>query len=217
MRVICLSDTHELHREVLVPDGDLLIHAGDFTFFSKRPSMLRDFNRWLGELQHRHKVVVPGNHDYLLENASARSLITNANLLMDSGATIEGIHLWGSPATLLPGGAFCRPDAADRRCHWARIPIDTDILITHSPACGILDGAPNSDQHEGDPELLAAFERVRPILHVCGHVHEGYGSLWKKHTCHVNAALLDQELGGVERNPIVMDFELLRMKSQRNF
>lgn len=33
--VVCISDTHELHREVNVPDGNILIHAGDFTMFSK--------------------------------------------------------------------------------------------------------------------------------------------------------------------------------------
>jgi hypothetical protein len=59
LKIICLSDTHELHRDVDVPDGDLLIHAGDITFFSRRPSVLTDFNDWLGELPHLYKVVIP--------------------------------------------------------------------------------------------------------------------------------------------------------------
>jgi hypothetical protein len=33
--IVCISDTHELHRELDVPHGDILIHAGDFTMFSK--------------------------------------------------------------------------------------------------------------------------------------------------------------------------------------
>jgi len=37
MRLVVISDTHELHRELAVPPGDLLIHAGDFTLHSKRP------------------------------------------------------------------------------------------------------------------------------------------------------------------------------------
>ena len=75
MEIICLSDTHELHRDVRVPDGDMLIYAGDITFFSKNPSVLTDFNDWLGELPHKYKVVIPGNHDRLLEqpNISERS------------------------------------------------------------------------------------------------------------------------------------------------
>ena len=34
VRIVCISDTHELHRELSLPDGDLLIHAGDITFFN---------------------------------------------------------------------------------------------------------------------------------------------------------------------------------------
>jgi len=60
--VVLLSDTHGRHRDVDVPDGDLLIHAGDFTFFGNRDDAV-DFNDWLGGLPHPHKVVVAGNHD----------------------------------------------------------------------------------------------------------------------------------------------------------
>jgi 3',5'-cyclic AMP phosphodiesterase CpdA len=68
MKIVCISDTHELHRELDVPAGDLLIHAGDFSFAqnSALRVALRDFNGWLGELRHHYKVVVPGNHDVLL-------------------------------------------------------------------------------------------------------------------------------------------------------
>ena len=37
MRIVCIADTHELHRELAVPPGDLLIHAGDITAMLKRP------------------------------------------------------------------------------------------------------------------------------------------------------------------------------------
>ena len=67
VRVVCISDTHELHRDLALPDGDLLIHAGDFTFWN-HVSKIRDFNDWLGELPHRHKVVIPGNHDRAFHN-----------------------------------------------------------------------------------------------------------------------------------------------------
>ena len=73
MRIVCISDTHEFHRDVEVPDGDLLIHAGDFTYFSKRPSMLFDFDDWLGSLPHEHKVVVPGNHEFSAGRPAASS------------------------------------------------------------------------------------------------------------------------------------------------
>jgi hypothetical protein len=33
--VACLSDTHGRHRDVFVPEADILVHAGDFTHFGK--------------------------------------------------------------------------------------------------------------------------------------------------------------------------------------
>jgi Icc-related predicted phosphoesterase len=199
VRIVCISDTHDLHRELVVPRGDLLIHAGDFTFLSQRPSMLRDFDKWLSELPHRHKVVVPGNHDYILEEPSNRwQQITHATLLVDSGLEIEGIRIWGSPVTPLYGGAFGQSSPADRKRHWAQIPDDIDILITHGPPFGILDGEP----HEGCPELREAVLRVKPRLHVFGHVHAGYGISRAKHTLFVNAALFED--GEVGRRPIVL-------------
>jgi len=53
MRIVLVSDTHGLHRQLEVPSGDLLIHAGDFTFYSKPPSIVSDFNGWLGSLRER--------------------------------------------------------------------------------------------------------------------------------------------------------------------
>ncbi|MDT8070595.1 MAG: metallophosphatase domain-containing protein [Terriglobia bacterium] len=212
MRIVCMSDTHELHRELVVPNGDMLIHAGDFTFFSKRPSMLHDFNRWLGELPHRYKVVVPGNHEYLLEDLRNRGAISNAILLIDAGVEIEGVKIWGSPGTPLYGGAFGMSNPEDRKKRWAQIPTDIEILISHGPAYGILDGPPGSEEREGDRELLEALKRVQPILHICGHVHAGYGTRKRGKTYHINAALLDESSGGVERDPIVVDFEVLQRR-----
>jgi hypothetical protein len=77
-RIVCISDTHELHRELDVPNGDILIHAGDFTLFSKSAAAIRDFNDWLGELPHRWRLVIPGNHEYFLEaDPFKRNLISN--------------------------------------------------------------------------------------------------------------------------------------------
>jgi Icc-related predicted phosphoesterase len=205
MRIVCISDTHEFHRDVEVPDGDLLIHAGDFTYFSKRPSMLFDFDDWLGSLPHEHKVVVPGNHEFLLEDPQHRPAITNATLLIDAGIEIEDIRIWGSPVTPLYGGAFGMSSGSDRKRVWAKIPDGTDILITHTPPFGFLDREAGSDEHQGCLGLMEAVLRVRPRLHVFGNIHGSYGTYRNENTLFANAALFD-ELGGVERPPIVVDF-----------
>jgi len=190
MRIVCIADTHELHRELVVPPGDLLIHAGDISVLSKRPWMYRHFDIWLGELPHRHKIVIPGNNDYLLEDPKERKVITNAMLLVDSGVEIEGIKMWGSPVTPLYGGAFGKSRPEDRKKHWAQIPEDTDILITHTPPFAILDHGGSSERREGCPQLLEAVFQAMPRLHVFGHIHAGYGTLRTPDTVFVNASLL---------------------------
>jgi hypothetical protein len=107
MVLVLFGDTHELHREVEVPAGDILICVGDFTMFSKNLAAIEDFNEWLGELPHRHKIVVPGNHEFFLEsNPERRSLLDNANVLIDESIEIEGLNIYGSPMTPLLGTAF---------------------------------------------------------------------------------------------------------------
>jgi predicted phosphohydrolase len=204
MRIVIISDTHGLHRQLKVPSGDLLIHAVDFTFYSKPPSIVFDFNAWLGSLPHRHKIIIAGNHDYLMEEPSERRAITNATLLVDSGVTVEGLRIWGSPVTPLYGGAFGMSRAADRKKHWARIPEGLDILITHGPPFGILDAAPGSQRHEGCPELLEAVIDAKPRLHAFGHIHAGFGTLRSPDTIFVNASLLGDG-GSLEREPVVID------------
>ena len=89
-----------------------------------------------------------------------RDAISNAVLLIDEGIEIAGLKVWGSPVTPLYGGAFGMSKAEDRKRHWAQVPEETDILITHGPPFGILDHAPGSQQKEGCPELLEADSRA---------------------------------------------------------
>lgn len=87
VRVVCMSDTHSLVANIKfdVPDGDIFIHAGDFTKCGKREEVV-DFNAWIGMqfgakyerkwsrclirifiipglLPHKHKLVIAGNHE----------------------------------------------------------------------------------------------------------------------------------------------------------
>jgi Icc-related predicted phosphoesterase len=203
LRLVLLSDTHQLHREVEVPDGDVLIHAGDFTMFSKSMKAIVDFNDWLGELPHRHKTVIPGNHEFFLAaDPSKRSVLNNAHVLVNEGIMIDGLRIWGSPVTPLYGGAFGLSAAEDRKRLYSRIPEDTDILITHGPPFGILDSRSNSGFHSGCRELFDAVMCVRPKLHLFGHVHGAHGVFQTDHTTFVNAALLGIH-GSLDKSPLV--------------
>lgn len=191
LTIVLISDTHELHREIEVPPGDILIHAGDFTMNSRSAERLIDFNEWLGDLPHAHRVVIPGNHDSILETSSGRRLITNATLLINESVELMGLRLWGSPATPLLGVGFGVVSDKDRARLYSSIPADTDIFVTHGPPYGILDQVPGSERHEGCFQLKASVLRVKPMLHVFGHVHGAYGTHCNGDTLFVNAALPD--------------------------
>ena len=206
MRIVLIADTHGLHRQLGVPGGHMLIHAGDFSFNSMLPSIISDFNVWLGSLPHRHKVVVPGDHEFILEEPRNRDAITSAILLVDSGVEVEGIKIWGSPVTPLYGGAFGKSRPEDRKKHWAQIPDGLDILITHGPPFAILDHSRSSERREGCPYLLEAVFRAFPRIHVFGHIHHGYGLLRTSDTVFVNASLMGED-GSLSRKPVVIDFQ----------
>lgn len=204
LTIVCLSDTHRLHRDVSVPIGDLLIHAGDICHMGENKESLTDFNKWLGELPHTLKVCVPGNHDEPLEtDPSIRSEITNAVLLINEGCEFKGLRLWGSPITALGGGAFGVQASHERRRFFSQIPSNTDILITHEAPFGILDSDNSGRYHSGDPELLDAVRRLDLKMCVFGHHHLGHGVLVAEGTVYVNAALLGPG-GGIEWDPIVL-------------
>jgi predicted phosphohydrolase len=205
MDLVILGDSHEQHRGVEVPAGDLLIFTGDFTMFSKHLSAIEDFNDWLGELPHPWKLVIPGNHEFFLESdAGRRSLISNATVLIDEEITIDGLKIYGSPMTPLYGGAFGKSSPVDRVRHWQRVPIDVNVLITHAPPYGILDRSPGQIERMGDPELMARVKDLPSLrLHCFGHVHGAYRRSEKDGVVFVNAALMGS-LGDIDRAPVVL-------------
>jgi len=206
MRIVCLSDSHGQHRNLTVPAGDLLIHAGDFTKRGRAPEV-EDFLDWLDRLPHPHKVFVGGNHDFLLEDEPDRfrQMIPGTCIyLNDAAATVAGLTLWGSPITpFFFDWAFNRNRGADIRRHWDRIPAGVDVLVTHGPPHGVLDGTVRG-QRVGCEELLVAVQRLKPRLHVFGHIHEAYGQVEKAGTRYVNASVLDANYRHVNP-PIVLD------------
>jgi hypothetical protein len=72
IRVVCISDTHN-HIPQDVPDGDLLIHAGDITNDGSVVEIQRQID-WLCSLPHREILVISGNHDTFLDPRTRPSL-----------------------------------------------------------------------------------------------------------------------------------------------
>ncbi|MBC8109554.1 MAG: metallophosphatase domain-containing protein [Verrucomicrobia bacterium] len=192
MKIVCISDTHSHHLKVNVPEGDLLLHAGDIT---KRGTEgeLAEFNYWIGTLPHKHKIIIAGNHDFICEEKPevAESLITNAIYLNDSGVEIEGLKIWGSPISpFFHDWAFNRQRGEDIKKHWDLIPIGTDILITHGPPKDILDKT-FLKTHVGCEDLLHRIMLVKPKIHLFGHIHEAYGQTYDQDIQFINASIMN--------------------------
>lgn len=191
LTLVLLSDTHGRHREVTVPPGDVFLYAGDLTLRGEF-DMIADFNDWLGNLPHRHKVMICGNHDLTFERdpVEARRRITNAIYLQDSAVEIEGLKIWGSPwQPWFFSWAFNLHRGEPIAEKWKLIPTDTDILITHGPPAGVLDWT-LQEKGVGCADLLARLRQVRPKLHLFGHIHEAAGVTVEGGTLFVNASSL---------------------------
>ena len=213
MRIVCLSDTHGRHKKLKVPDGDVLIHAGDITP-SGEIEMLGSFNKWVGKLPHEHKIVIAGNHDWCFAKEHrliAREMISNATYLEDSEIIIDDIKFYGSPwQPEFCHWAFNLPRGEKLREIWDYIPDDTNVLITHCPPFGILDLIINPRSNEngemvGCEDLAKRTMTLKDLkLHIFGHIHCAYGECVRRGVHHINASNCSEEYLAVNE-PIVVD------------
>jgi predicted phosphodiesterase len=220
MRIVFISDTHGLHGRMSapIPDGDILIHAGDGTNVG-RMNEIAATGVWLRSLPHKHKIFIAGNHDWMFEKNRAMAVqLLNQGLtgdtlnskivyLEDSAVEIEGLKIYGSPwQPRFLDWAFNLDRGETIKQKWDLIPEGLDILITHGPPMGILDQVSPvlGTDHLGCEELIKAVERAKPKVHVFGHIHGGYGKVQYPNTLFVNAAICD-EAYKPWREPVVID------------
>lgn len=192
MKLVCISDTHLTHRwdKISVPEGDVLIHAGD-ALSQGSIQELGIFQKWFLAFPHKHKIFVPGNHDWCFQTMFTAASMDFPVVLSDSGIEIEGVKFWGSPwQPEFMNWAFNLPRGAQLKAKWNLIPDDTDVLITHGPPYGILDRV--GKEHVGCEDLREAVSRVRPKVHVFGHIHCDAGQFNSGTTQFVNAAICNE-------------------------
>ena len=189
MNITVISDTHGLHDELHFDyEGDMLIHAGDITEYGTEEEVI-DFLKWFSKQPFTYKIFIAGNHDLFFEecNAAKKKLIPKDIIyLQNSGTVIEGLKIWGSPVTpYFLGMAFNEREGKAIQKVWKKIPADTDILITHGPPKGILDGG------IGCAELLSRVESIQPKYHCFGHAHGYNGSNYVQQTVYLNGAMVN--------------------------
>jgi Icc-related predicted phosphoesterase len=209
MKIVLISDTHSLHDSMdhLIPDGDLLIHSGDFSNAGREQEIF-EFIEWFSNLPHRNKVFISGNHDIMMDGKKTDLVLEkikeaekkNTFYLEDSHIVIEGLKIWGHPHV---------PKITKSRIEWAftkefndmekvvdRIPEDIDILVSHTPPKGILDVLLTSGANIGCENLYRKIISLKQIKMCCfGHIHESYGcvdrSSIKDNLIFANSAICD--------------------------
>jgi Icc-related predicted phosphoesterase len=228
-RIVCISDTHMEMSKIkdLIPEGDILIHAGDLTYNGKAGEIKKELGI-INSLDFDRKIIIPGNHDFLFQNnpSKARRIVKHINSIQ-FGAPIDvleeefyKIYLPKSKGRLedekyslyaqvwMPNffdWAFMLPrNGPELEEKVKNIPKDIDILVTHGPAWGYLDR--NSKGENCGCEILAQYleeGKIKPRLHVFGHIHESRGVIQRNGTIFVNAAMHGPK--GQIQKPIVID------------
>lgn len=214
-------------NEIELPDGDVLLHAGDATFKGDEFE-INQFNQDLKKAKAKYRSVIftPGNHDWGFQrmHTFSESLMTNATVLIDQGVWLgkDGVIIakyTGQTHDELPEGSLLvygspwqprfynwafnldRGEPLARK--WAMIPDHVDILITHGPPLGILDKVHGENVGCWDlRERIKSLTRLR--LHVCGHIHYSYGVYREDKVTFANASVCNE---GYDANnkPIVVD------------
>ncbi len=159
-----------------------------------------EFANWLRDSHFNTVIIIAGNHDtrFQKEPEKARKILSKhdkIHYLEDSGCRIEGISFYGSPwqPEFSHGWAFTLAAEGELRNKWRSIPSNTHVLITHGPPAGILDFIIDG-RHVGSTSILAEInQRVKPQLHLFGHIHEGYGVRKIEETKFVNASICSHD------------------------
>lgn len=203
MKIIAISDVHCKWNKLTIPECDLLISAGDYSFTGES-HVVRDFHKWLNKQPAKNRISLQGNHEKWVEsNFQLAKQIAEENCpgvhFIDEGLVeIEGFKIWCSAITpFFCNWAWNRYPGEDIQKHWDRIPNGVDGIVTHGPVFGILDSLMKfngqkcewEEEHLGCPQLLKKVLKIKPKFHIGGHIHPGFGSHIKDGILFFNAAI----------------------------
>ena len=213
MRVVLISDTHTRHLALdgKVPEGDIILHGGDIMGSGYDPTEIVWFLDWYSELPHKHKIFIAGNHDRDFENNPDRierilEDYPEVTYLQDKLIDVDGLKVYGSPWQ----PEFCnwafnlKRNGEDLEGRWAAIPEEADIVVTHGPPENILDFCIYDAFRAGCERLLPHIKRVKPLIHLFGHIHESYGVWEEDGTMFVNASVCTLAYRPIN-DPIIVD------------
>ena len=187
MDITFIADTHGLHDRLKLSAGTVLIHAGDITEYGSEDEVA-EFLHWFSRQSFSYKIFIAGNHDLFFEECTPakRKKIIPSDVIYLQNSGIESLKVWGSPVTpYFLGMAFNERRGNEIKKVWNKIPVGTDILITHGPPKGILDSG------VGDEELLLLINKIQPAIHCFGHAHGQNGIETLNDTTLINASIVN--------------------------
>ena len=198
MRILHISDTHSKHRELHpLPDADMIIHSGDFTFAGSENEAY-DFINWFCDLPFQHKIFIAGNHDMCMYGAdSVDGLPNNVHYLCNNSIEIGKVTFFGIPMFMedTMDGSFVRVIND--------IPDNTNVLITHQAPYGFCDEY--NGHHCGDRILREKIDMLPSLrCHLFGHQHEANAIIVRNGITFSNAAVLDNQYNLIA-NPRVIE------------
>lgn len=214
-RITLISDTHNKHNQLMkdLPGGDIIICGGDI---SSRGYVheVENFCKWFNKLNnYTHKIFIAGNHDFLFENDPEEAYFIynnykNIKYLQDNLHIVDDIKIWGAPwQPEFCNWAFNLPRQGLKLAEkWNNIPDDIDIIITHGPAFGHLDIVDGRTDNLGCELLASRIEKIKPKIHMGGHIHSGYGYKFHDNTHFFNASVLDESYVYTQR-PFTFDWD----------
>ena len=203
MRIAMISDVHEQWHDLKIPECDVLISAGDYSYTGKRYVVV-EFHKWLSKQNAENIISVQGNHELWVEKHwdEASSLVHEIDpriWFVDTGhKIIDGVSFFCSAVQPEFGNwAWNKKRGPELAAHWARIPSNTEVLVTHGPPYGVLDVSTSkyaTKGHLGCKDLLDKISYLDHLkLHVFGHIHGSSGEQDIEGIRFVNAAICDED------------------------
>jgi Icc-related predicted phosphoesterase len=211
MRVVITSDLHGSLPEI--PECDLLLISGDVCpvwnhDLKYQESWLRaEFYDWQRQQPAKKQVVIPGNHDFVLERKPGLTGHLFGTWLIDQTGVIPDldVKIHGSPWSNKFGNWAYMATEDQLREKWLKIPKDIDILMVHGPAHGYGDQVNGfsmvkrgmwEKEHVGSTSLynvLTYHDWPNLKLFTFGHIHEGYGEYQLGDIKLINGSHMDDE------------------------